>query len=478
MKKTMIFVIAFLMTGLFVAIPAFASQSLIEQGDALLRAKPPEYEKAAQLFKRAGLQGDGEGYYRLGLMYEEGLLNVGNPCTDDLSALGKQKAEEYFDLTAENGYDMQSSEWQTITQDKAKEMMALDGGQIIVDVRRQDEYDSGHIPGAVLIPNESIGTNQPEELPDLDQIILIYCRSGNRSKQAAQKLADIGYRNVYEFGGIINWTGEVITTEDEMTASKEAGEMMITITAGEHSISAILYDNAAGRAFWDKLPLTLPMLNLYGREMCYRFGAGGLPDNDATDKGYEIGDISYWPPAGSLVILYKQNGEIFEQQPIGHTDDDLSFFDGMPDTDVTFARAEKNDLDFSMFTNVEITGIDMTSLTDEETEVLYQQARYCQAMTEADIDTMRELVAEETVFTHMSGKQQNREEYFTDVANGSLTYYTIGIENPVIEVNGDLASITYTSILNANAYGARGTYRISGTHPYEKRGGNWVLVNR
>ena len=80
------------------------------------------------------------------------------------------------------------------------------------------------------------------------------------------------------------------------------------------------------------------MMNLYGREMCYRFGAGGLPDNDAADIGYEIGDISYWPPAGSLVILYKQNGELFEQQPIGHTDDDVSFFDGMPDTDVIFEK--------------------------------------------------------------------------------------------------------------------------------------------
>ena len=89
-----------------------------------------------------------------------------------------------------------------ISQEKAKEMMAKDDGHIVVDVRRQDEYDAGHIPGAILIPNESIGTEQPKELPDLDQIILIYCRSGNRSKQAAQKLFDMGYTNIYEFGGI------------------------------------------------------------------------------------------------------------------------------------------------------------------------------------------------------------------------------------------------------------------------------------
>ena len=106
-----------------------------------------------------------------------------------------------------------AANYQQITQEKAKEMMQADDGHIIVDVRRQDEYDSGHIPGAILIPNESIGTEQPKELPDLDQVILIYCRSGRRSKEASQKLADIGYTHIYEFGGIIDWTGEVVTSE-------------------------------------------------------------------------------------------------------------------------------------------------------------------------------------------------------------------------------------------------------------------------
>jgi rhodanese-related sulfurtransferase len=100
-----------------------------------------------------------------------------------------------------------------ITQEEAKAMMSKDDGHVIVDVRRQDEYDSGHIPGAILIPNESITDTKPAELPDLDQIILIYCRSGNRSKQAAQKLADMGYTNLYEFGGIIDWTGETVVSE-------------------------------------------------------------------------------------------------------------------------------------------------------------------------------------------------------------------------------------------------------------------------
>ena len=107
-----------------------------------------------------------------------------------------------------DGEDMVRSYTQ-ISQDQAKEMMEKEDGHIIVDVRRVDEFETGHIPGAICIPNESIGTEQPEDLPDLNQIILVYCRSGNRSKQAAQKLFDMGYTNVYEFGGIIDWTGEI-----------------------------------------------------------------------------------------------------------------------------------------------------------------------------------------------------------------------------------------------------------------------------
>ena len=80
-----------------------------------------------------------------------------------------------------------------ISQEEAREMMARDDGHVIVDVRRQDEFDAGHIPGSILIPNEDIDKEPPEQLPDLDQIILIYCRSGNRSKQASKKLADMGY---------------------------------------------------------------------------------------------------------------------------------------------------------------------------------------------------------------------------------------------------------------------------------------------
>ena len=86
----------------------------------------------------------------------------------------------------------------------------LNDGTVVPSAGKEDEYDAGHIPDAILIPNESIGEERPDALPDLEQIILIYCRSGNRSKQAAQKLFDMGYTNVYEFGGVVDWTGELV----------------------------------------------------------------------------------------------------------------------------------------------------------------------------------------------------------------------------------------------------------------------------
>ena len=101
--------------------------------------------------------------------------------------------------------------YRQIDQETAKQMMEQDDGHVVVDVRRLDEFESGHIPGAICIPNESIETEPPEELPNPAQVILIYCRSGNRSKQAAEKLFNMGYSNIYEFGGIIDWTGDTVT---------------------------------------------------------------------------------------------------------------------------------------------------------------------------------------------------------------------------------------------------------------------------
>ena len=92
---------------------------------------------------------------------------------------------------------------------EAVEIMNTESGYIILDARRPDEYAEGHIPGAINIPNESIGTAEIPELPDKSQLILVYCRSGRRSKEASEKLVSLGYTNVVEFGGILDWTGEI-----------------------------------------------------------------------------------------------------------------------------------------------------------------------------------------------------------------------------------------------------------------------------
>ena len=117
------------------------------------------------------------------------------------------------DTEKEAGVTMEKAAYQQISMEEAMELMKTEENYIILDVRSQEEYDEKHIPGAVLVPNETIGTKDIPELPDKDQMILVYCRSGNRSKQAAEKLAALGYTNIIEFGGITDWPGEVETSE-------------------------------------------------------------------------------------------------------------------------------------------------------------------------------------------------------------------------------------------------------------------------
>ena len=98
--------------------------------------------------------------------------------------------------------------YRQITMEEAVTMMEEETEYIILDVRTAQEYSEKHIPGAINIANESIGTEDIPELPDKDQLILVYCRSGNRSKQASEKLVKLGYTNIVEIGGINSWRGE------------------------------------------------------------------------------------------------------------------------------------------------------------------------------------------------------------------------------------------------------------------------------
>ena len=102
-----------------------------------------------------------------------------------------------------------SNSYRQVSVDEAVKLMKNEKNYIILDVRRPDEYAEGHIPGAINIPNEQIGTSEIPRLPSKSQLILVYCRSGRRSKEASEKLVRLGYTNVVEFGSILDWKGEI-----------------------------------------------------------------------------------------------------------------------------------------------------------------------------------------------------------------------------------------------------------------------------
>ena len=103
----------------------------------------------------------------------------------------------------------QEASFVNITAEKAKQLMDTEENYIILDVRTQEEYDQGHIPGAILIPDNRIDADAEKILTDKNQLILVYCRSGRRSKLAAERLVQLGYTNIKEFGGILDWPYEV-----------------------------------------------------------------------------------------------------------------------------------------------------------------------------------------------------------------------------------------------------------------------------
>ena len=193
-----------------------------------------------------------------------------------------------------------------ISQEEARKMMELDDGHIIVDVRRQDEYDEGHIPGAICIPNESIGCDSPEALPDYDQIILIYCRSGRRSKEAAGKLAGMGYTNIYEFGGILDWMGDIVT--DEMK-----GGIQLSIDGTQ--VPVTWEENASVDELKTLLPLTVKMSMYGGFEQVGPVGRSIVSNDEQITT--EAGDIVLYT-GDRIVIFYGSNSWAYTK--LGHID--------------------------------------------------------------------------------------------------------------------------------------------------------------
>lgn len=117
--------------------------------------------------------------------------------------------ESFENKNKETDMEKDGMGYLSISMETAKDIFAMPGEKVILDVRRADEYAEGHIPGAINIPNEEIGDAVLPDLPDLTQKIYVYCRSGRRSKEAAEKMVKIGYEKIVECGGILDWTGDI-----------------------------------------------------------------------------------------------------------------------------------------------------------------------------------------------------------------------------------------------------------------------------
>ncbi|WP_458862788.1 rhodanese-like domain-containing protein [Acidaminobacterium chupaoyuni] len=175
-----------------------------------------------------------------------------------------------------------TAEYHKITAKEAKARMDSGDPVIVVDVRRADEYEAGHIPGAILIPNEEIGTEKPAKLPDTDAEILIYCRSGNRSKQAADKLVAMGYTKVYDFGGIIDWPYDTVTGPEE-TQPTTAASLFGSFKSED------LEGNAVDESIFSGKKLT--MVNIWATycSPCLReMPELGEIQKEYADKGFQI----------------------------------------------------------------------------------------------------------------------------------------------------------------------------------------------
>ena len=123
---------------------------------------------------------------------------------------------------------------------------------------------------------------------------------------------------------------------NSLERQQNANAFTIKISVNGTELTAVLENNVTTRTLVEQMPMTLSMRDLYGREMCYNYGAGTLPTETLRNDSYEVGDIIYWPTAGSFVILYRQNGEQFSRQHLGHIESGVEVFETTGNTDVTF----------------------------------------------------------------------------------------------------------------------------------------------
>lgn len=201
---------------------------------------------------------------------------------------------------------MAEQNYRQITQEEARRILDEEADCVLLDVRTEEEYDEGHIPGAINLDNEDIGTEEILELPDRDRMILVYCRSGRRSKEAAEKLAALGYTQVLEFGGILTWPGEIVTTEEEKGMKLRIGETLVPVTWEE---------NASVEALRALLPLEIQLSMYGGFEQVGAIGAD-LPRSDEPTNTV-AGDIVLYS-GNQIVIFYGGNAWAYTR--LGHVE--------------------------------------------------------------------------------------------------------------------------------------------------------------
>lgn len=209
--------------------------------------------------------------------------------------------------------------YEQITGADAKAYMDSGSDYTILDVRRTDEYESGHIPGAICIPVETIDETIGEKLPDKSGLILVYCRSGRRSKVAAEKLVEYGYTNVKEFGGILDWEYEIVTSSDEPETNPGKDENSMTITIGQTKFTATLSDSETAKAFRAILPMTLNMTELNGNEKYY-YLSESLPTDKTVPGTIHAGDLMLYGDS-CIVLFYENFQSSYSYTYIGHIDD-------------------------------------------------------------------------------------------------------------------------------------------------------------
>ena len=275
--------------------------------------------------------------------------SVGNTESAALE-IQKQTGGDLFAIRTEKSYPISHSECSEI----AEEEMRADARLELIDhIENMDQYSRIYIGYPLWWYQEPMAIRTFLEEYDFSRKTLIpFCTSLGADVELSEENIQELCPDAEVFSGltlhtgsdsfseqISDWLRENMGSTGTNTAidyDTEVSDVKVKITVGDMELLATLEDNATTRELISQMPMTLPMMDLYGREMCYRYGAYALPTDNLQSDGYEVGDIAYWAPGGSLVILYKQNGECFERQHLGHIDSGVEVFENMGDMDVTF----------------------------------------------------------------------------------------------------------------------------------------------